>query len=466
MESYKEDEEKSKTRELPKSDSGKSIPEQIKEMIVKTCAISNENDDEDLISEHLDELSSYCEFHFDRHPFDFDYASNLEIIIKFIDNESAKVCCSALRVLRCFADFHPEESKPVLNNVLIYFPIKIFQTHPKIDLVFKKELIESLTQGLRIVDETRLEKTPFDLHWLPFNEEDAELEDTVIEDCLILSLQLIKELTKIQWPMENDFDDICGFIEKIFDFFYDDGLREGRGKEACDLIIQIIIDIINSSPEARAEPIKRMVHIIQDFFFFNDDSPGELNYTFISLLSLFSIIAKRFQKEEAREILSNIILSEIYDYVFDCTNPLLPRTVINFINGYLELLPDKCYAESKSEVERLARHYIYFLSDSPFYLKIRVVEFYFILFNNSELFAEICASLCDDDSFLSAIHSAVEAEDKKLSEIGGKVIALIAKLYPTTHEKLLDVFGDLIDDGNEYLEDLVELLKDVMIEDD
>ena len=464
MDSYKEVEEEVKSRgSATDKEEMKSIPEKVKELI-QACA-SLKDEEEDLLSGKLNELSQYCKYNFSKAPLAIDFKSNLEIIINFLENESAKVCCSALKVLRCFASFYPNDTKPILDNALVLFPMKMFKENPKISFVFKKELIKSLTKGLTIMDDSIPEKEPFNLDLLLADEEDDEEEDFDIEKYLINSLELVKELAKNQWPMDNDFEEICEFIEDIFMFFENSGLKNGKGQVACDIIVQTFTHIVCYSQNVEAEPIVRILQTIQSFFFFEDEGSRSMNLTFVSLLNFYIVVANKLPNEVAKEIYSKISFSEIVSYAVDDTNQLLHRAASLFTLKYVDLLPDKCAEEFMDEIERFSLILINMLHDSLYRSKILAAEFYVSLFNKSDLFSSICALLVENDEFLNGILLILEAEDEKLSKIGASVITKVSELYPDSHEKLLSIFGDLLDDPPDYLEDFVRLLSDVMVDD-
>ena len=448
------------------------VPQYLAETIEKCSSLFQSQEIDELLA-LLAQLKQFWDYNFSKKTLDFDYKSNIEQLIPLIQSDHPFICCSALKVLNLFYEFYPKNVENVLDNALILAPLTIFQRETLISYEITSTLIKSMIIGFdHIFHEEEIEKPEFFLEWLihdfsDFEEsdEDAEEEDVFpddfdIENYLILCLKLLLQLTKHIWPMHvNNIEEIFHFIDFIFQYFQSFGLREGRGEECSELVINLCTSFLKTSPESiTSEFIINTCCKIQDFFFFESEG---MNQTFFSLLMFFNNCAQTVPKDICVEIFENISINELIDFVGDETNFLsAPATLL--IGNYLRILPEKCAEHYPNEIRILAKKQLLLLNESKLLTKKIVSKFFLVLYENSHLFNDLCTALVVEKGFLQILHENIDAQDETISHNCLKILLEIAKQFNQSHEMILDEFADDID--NEDMEDIKLAINDVITE--
>ena len=449
------------------TDEKQTVSQVLADKINVISKIYESQDIEGIITSLID-LKRFCKLNFSlKEPLEFDYKSNVQVLLNFLDNPNPDICGNTLKVLIQFAKFYKESVKNILDNALLFFPFRIFTTIPNVDYKYTIILIDSIIAGLSvIVDENEIEKTNFNLSWLIHDIESffcsEEEEEFDIDKYLIKCLKLILELAKHQWPMDVEgVEQTFEFINIIFTYFAEVGLGSKNGSSCCDLIIQIFSALITLDPEnIKAQWIIDTCCKIEEFYFFDDSTNGDLNLTFASLLYFFISCAQKVSKETAIEIYDHIGFNEIMEYAGDETNSLISLPATLFCVYYLKLLPEKCAAIYQNEISIMSEKLFLLLIESKLQLKKLAINFFDALFQKSDLFDEICRSLIEKNDFLSILFDCYSISDNIMSKVAINIMIEIAKKYNDYHSLILEVLQDSIYDDE--LEQLKFLLSDVI----
>ena len=468
MDDYKEDEETEIITSKDIENKDLTIQNHVNELIEKCASLFSLNQNQDLIS-LLNELYQYCERYFSKsEQLSLDFKTNIEVLLSFLNPEDPEICCLTLKILIQFAKSYESNVKDIIDNSLILFPIHLFENHENISYPLTLILIKSMISGFSIiVHENEIEQEPFNLNWLIHDddnecedEDEEEEEDFDMDQYLIKCLELLLKLSEHRWSMNIDsVDDIFSFITMIFNHFYEEGLKNGYGDQACNVIIQLCTSLVNNDPNnVQSIFIINTCCKILDFYFFMDD-PKEFNMTFSSLLLFFINCAQKVPEEICREIYQNVDLSDLLDYYGEKSNQLISGNTSLLINYYIHLLPEKC-AERIEDIKIIAENQLFLLSESKLLTKKIASHFFLVLYQNSNIFSDICQYLVVEKDLLGILHGLIEVEDDKLSKTSLATVVTIARNFPESHEMILNEFHEIIDEDE--LDPLKNAIEDVL----
>ena len=181
-----------------------------------------------------------------------------------------------------------------------------------------------------------------------------------------------------------------------------------------------------------------------------------MNLTFCSLLGFFINCAQKLQKDVCREIYGNVSICELIDIVGD--ESVLSLYANLFLVNFLNIMAEECAEHHQNDIRIIAEKELLLMQNAKLKTKKIAIKFVHVLYNNFSLFHDLCHNLVFEKELLSLLHDLVDAQDENVSQSALAVTILIAKHMESSHQKILDEFGDLLNDDIDQMEELISII--------
>ena len=392
------------------------------------CKLISELSEEDLEND-LQNLFEFCQENFGRCNICIDFATNIVEIMKLLDIEQPKISIYVIKILSLFAKYYPNESKSILNNVLVFFPLTALEIDDY-SQVYEHQisLINAMIIGFDVLEgANEIEKTNF---YLDFFRIDTYSNNEYNVKCLILLDALLKNV----WPISNSLSEIIDIVVYLVTYFAISQFSSDEGKIACCESIQICCKMLEQDPNCCEEVWSKLILsvISKNYLMFSNVQNNVIDRAFLR----FYIEVSKCKTDAAKRILLASVNPNIVGTLIISSSIQTSKVALRLICNFYKMFPNLI---SNDEISN-AMNVLSLMGNEDICYKSIAMEYFFILFANwNDL---ICNALIDN-GIIGVLHDMFDSDQEILVKYAKGISSSIIKNRPDLKDDITSSLDDI-----------------------